>query len=325
MNKTRIILTLGLIFGFYSISNAQNTSDMRINEVVVHNTNGYEDEYGQRSGWLELFNTSNNIVNIGGCYLSDDRNNLLKYRIPKRNPVVKVQPLQHILFFADSNSQKGVLHLNFKVTCGGHIYLTSSDGKMLVDSLAIPSAMEDDQSYGRLTDGKGSYERETFMRRSSNSEKWFAKYSANGGWGYLPYPTPNAYNTVEKGNSTAKQLAKYDPHGGIMALTAMSVVFMALIVLSIVFYFIGKNSVKRNKKKKMKTEEISTVKPVAGESLPGAIEKETVAAIAMALHMFLKNDGPHDVENTVLTIKTKSSPWSSKIFTLRQTPCFKRK
>ena len=45
------------------------------------------------------------------------------------------------------------------------------------------------------------------------------------------------------------------------------------------------------------------------------------AAISMALHEM--QDEVHDVEETVLTItrvKRSYSPWSSKIYTLRETP-----
>lgn len=48
---------------------------------------------------------------------------------------------------------------------------------------------------------------------------------------------------------------------------------------------------------------------------------EIYAAIAMAMHEF--HDNAHDVENTVITInrvKRRYSPWSSKIYTLRETP-----
>jgi len=48
---------------------------------------------------------------------------------------------------------------------------------------------------------------------------------------------------------------------------------------------------------------------------------EVYAAIAMALHEM--NGDEHDYENTVLTIKSidrSYSPWSSKIYTLREIP-----
>ena len=49
---------------------------------------------------------------------------------------------------------------------------------------------------------------------------------------------------------------------------------------------------------------------------------EVYAAIATAIHLSGQDNEEHDVENTVLTISkvNKSySPWSSKIYTLRET------
>jgi len=51
------------------------------------------------------------------------------------------------------------------------------------------------------------------------------------------------------------------------------------------------------------------------------IQEETAAAIALAIHMY-KSD-LHDQESFTITLKKVSkiySPWSSKIYTLRQNP-----
>ena len=50
-------------------------------------------------------------------------------------------------------------------------------------------------------------------------------------------------------------------------------------------------------------------------------EGEVYAAIAMAIHEITESE--HDEENTILTIKNVDrsySPWSSKIYTLREIP-----
>ena len=62
---------------------AQNVSDLIINEVLAENPDGITDSYGQRSGWIEILNTSYGTVDFAGCYLSDDKDNLRKYYIPK--------------------------------------------------------------------------------------------------------------------------------------------------------------------------------------------------------------------------------------------------
>ena len=54
---------------------------------------------------------------------------------------------------------------------------------------------------------------------------------------------------------------------------------------------------------------------------------EVFAAIAMAFHLYKEDNEIHDFENTILTIHKESksySPWSSKIYTLRETPQVRR-
>ena len=48
---------------------AQLATSMRINEVLVVNESNFVDDYGQRNGWIELYNGSAGTVNIAGCFL----------------------------------------------------------------------------------------------------------------------------------------------------------------------------------------------------------------------------------------------------------------
>ena len=53
----------------------------------------------------------------------------------------------------------------------------------------------------------------------------------------------------------------------------------------------------------------------------GDVAGEKAAAIALAIHMYKQE--LHDIESLTITLKKVSriySPWSSKIYTLRQTP-----
>jgi len=64
-----------------------------------------------------------------------------------------------------------------------------------------------------------------------------------------------------------------------------------------------------------------TDKQEAKEKQLGQVPGEVFAAISMAMHEFQSD--VHDVEDTILTItrvKRSYSPWSSKIYTLRETP-----
>ena len=99
-----------------------------------------------------------------------------------------------------------------------------------------------------------------------------------------------------------------------------TIVFCGLILLYISFKIIGKISVNLSKRNAMKAKGI-TDKQEAKEKQLGQAPGEVFAAISMAMHEFQSD--VHDVEDTILTItrvKRSYSPWSSKIYTLRETP-----
>ena len=110
----KIFLLLGFLFVSLSLA-AQSQGDMRINEFLLINTNDFEDDFGHKNGWIELFNTSYGTVNIGGCYLTNDPSNLTKYIIPKGDVLTKIAPRQHTLFWADNEPFRGTFHINFKL------------------------------------------------------------------------------------------------------------------------------------------------------------------------------------------------------------------
>jgi Na+-transporting methylmalonyl-CoA/oxaloacetate decarboxylase gamma subunit len=100
----------------------------------------------------------------------------------------------------------------------------------------------------------------------------------------------------------------------------MSVVFIGLILLYVAFKTVGNTSVKLSNRNAMKAHGI-TDRAEAKEKFEGTLSGEQYAAIAMAMHEYM-ND-VHDVEDMILTIqkvRRTYSPWSSKIYTLRETP-----
>ena len=59
MNKLRFILVSGLAvtLSVFTLS-AQSQSDMRLNELLIHNETNFEDDFGFHNGWFELFKPS---------------------------------------------------------------------------------------------------------------------------------------------------------------------------------------------------------------------------------------------------------------------------
>jgi len=282
----------------FNESVAQSIEDLRINEVMLENTDNYVDKFGNRSVWIEIMNLGYNDVNIANCYLTNDINNPKMYRIPEGDPVTIIPKRQFMLFFADGVTQHGTQHLNFTLESKKFIALFSSDGRTLIDSVTLPS-LQPNTTYCRKPDGIGN-------------------------WQVSDITTPGATNDIFEDKATANEVfAKLDPYGVIMAIIAMIAVFVPLLVLYRVFNFIGyvnQGKFKLRRKKDTK-EDISAGEEAGEEQIPN----EVIAAISAAIHLFKENQ--HDLESEIITIKRTSkmySPWSSKIHNLTKTPNVRR-
>lgn len=302
MNKKRIGIFIALLIAVTLGMQAQRVSALRINEVLVANDSNYQDDYGKHSAWIEIFNTSYASVDMKGCYLTNDKNNPTKYPIPKSDVLTKIRPRQHALFWADGMPNRGTFHINFTLDPNqeNYIALYDSNGKTLIDEVVIPAGQLSDQSYARKEDG---------------SKEWVIK-----GGDSNSYVTPSTNNMTIDRNHKVENFKKHDSVGISMSITAMGVVFLGLILLYISFKIVGNIAIKLSKRNAMKAHGITDAKEAKQIGL-GELQGETFAAIAMAMHEY--QEDVHDVENTVITInrvKRSYSPWSSKIYTLRETP-----
>lgn len=291
--KSIRLVVFGVLLGFLlnsETSFSQSAADLRINEILVINDSNYVDDYGQRSGWFEIFNSAYNTVNMAGMYLTNDPSKPTKYLIPAGDPLTRIEPRNYLVFFADNHPTRGILHLNFSLQDTNYLALYDVNGKTLIDEITY-TQQNADISFGRVTDG--SIE-----------------------WGILKKTTPNANNNTDPVISPGEKFVKMDPTGVGMAVVAMSVVFTALILLYVVF----KNTRRLyslNLKKIFAIRKPGEEKQAVAEDISGEVN----AAIAMALYLY-KNE-LHDYEETVLTIKKVArtySPWSSKIYGLRNYP-----
>lgn len=99
----------------------------------------------------------------------------------------------------------------------------------------------------------------------------------------------------------------------LLALIGIVVVFVALRILVIAFRTFG-NFSKRTFRLRLKKEAERDQLPIEEKDL---ISGQEVAAISMALHLFLSDE--HDEESNIITIKRierRYSPWNSKIYGL---------
>ena len=293
MNKKIGGLLLLLVL-FATGAQAQSTTSVKLNEILVVNEDNFVDDYGKRHPWIELYNNSAGTVDLRGCFLTNEKSNPKKYMIPKGDVLTKIPPRQHILFWADGEASRGTFHLNFILDPNkeNYIALYDTDGTTLIDEITIPAGQAADASYGLDMDGTGK-------------------------WTTLSKVTPSTNNVTLDSNEKIENFQRNDSWGIGMTVTAMAVVFLGLLILFLVFKQIGNIAINASKRNAQKAAgEGASIAANAGQE-----SGEIFAAIATALYEM--SDDNHDIESTVLTIRKVQrsySPWSSKIYTLRQSP-----
>jgi glutaconyl-CoA/methylmalonyl-CoA decarboxylase subunit delta len=132
--------------------------------------------------------------------------------------------------------------------------------------------------------------------------------------------TAAALDSISKARITqnSNRFTEIDPWGVGMTFIGMSVVFLSLILLYLLFMNISRVIVNKTSKAEVKKEETGEHKKVTKNI---KLEDEVNAAISLALHLYITE--LHDRESTVLTINRVArtySPWSSKIYGIRQFP-----
>ena len=307
MNKTKIgiFFTLLLVLGVCSSCGEKRSNNkLLLNEVLITNEGNYQDDYGLHSAWIEIFNRSYGSADLAACLLraSSQPGDTSTYFIPKGDVLTLIKPRQHSLFWADGEPRRGTFHTNFTLDPEKENWIGLFDsGRNLIDQVTIPAGvLKTNQSYGRVSDAASQWE-----VKDGSAEK---------------YVTPSTNNKTIDSNAKMEKFEEHDSDGIGMSISAMSVVFCGLILLFIAFKIVGRVSVSLSKRNAMKAKGI-TDKQEAKEKKLGEAPGEIFAAIAMA--MYEMQSDVHDVEDTVLTItrvKRSYSPWSSKIYTLRETP-----
>jgi len=154
--KLRMCFVLVGFMIFYVFNNRlySQTGAIVINEFLASNASiNVDPDFYLYSDWIELYNTSDQDIIIGGYYLTDNMDTL-KWQIPAG---ILVRSKEYIVFWADG---KDVVlngcHTNFKLQKSGEeIGLYNTQGA-LVDSVTYTSQMCD-ISYGRQPDGASSW------------------------------------------------------------------------------------------------------------------------------------------------------------------------
>ena len=269
-------------------ASAQNLSDLIISEACPVNFSGIVDANGQRRSWMEITNVSTGTVNYAGCFISDNKSNLQKYMIPKGVISNKL-----------GSRQVTVIWPSFEILPGKTLYLVSTDGKTIIDTIEIPEDIPADMSVRKVARDAKRIDFKTDPEPA--------------------VPTPGLINTDGSEETGSDRMGRIDPHGWTLTLTSVSVVFGALLILLIIFTISG-NTISGKYKRRLRRrggpspEEAAAIAMALSEY---SADDADIAAIAMALNLYM-NEEVHDKESYIITISSVSPRWSDKTRNFRK-------
>ena len=160
-------------------------SQLKINELLAINNTINMDEANEFDDWVELYNPSDQALNLSGLYLTDDLENLTQWQFT--DTAIVISAGGHLLIWCDENQEQGSLHTNFKLNSTGEtLVLTDMDGTTIIDQVSF-DFQTTDLSYGRISDGGNEW---VFLVPTPG-------YSNSGLSILVNNPVPNTYHLFQ--------------------------------------------------------------------------------------------------------------------------------
>ena len=164
------LVVRGILFAVINLIFIQvSTAQIIINEISSQNNNTLQDNDGDYSDWIELYNQSPDTINLFGYSISDDKDELDKYILPDIN----ITPFSYLVLFASDKDYVS------KVTYWETVVGNGQSVKYIVPTNQIDNQWiekdYDDQNWnsGQYGIGYGDEDDETVV--SSGTQSIFAR------------------------------------------------------------------------------------------------------------------------------------------------------
>lgn len=117
-----------------------------INEYMTHNKRNNYLSNGAYYDWIELYNYSDKDINLDGLYLSDNKKELNKFKLP--DVVIKKNDYL-VIYLTDGINVDGYVCANFKLSDNDKIVL--SNNSEIIEEISVVM-LPDNVSYGKVDD-----------------------------------------------------------------------------------------------------------------------------------------------------------------------------
>lgn len=182
-----------------------------INEFMASNTTTIADQNGQFDDWIELYNTSNAAVNIGGWILTDNPANLTKWDFPA-NTFIPANG--YLIVWADEDSSQVGFHANFKLSSlGEQLMLINPSGAVMQNITFGPQ--QSDKGYARSPNGTGGFviKNPTFNANNDTGISAVDEAGQGSSLRIFPNPTSSGEVTLRSENQASEQVEVFDQLG----------------------------------------------------------------------------------------------------------------
>jgi hypothetical protein len=151
-----------LLFGLpvLFIQNACNRDDDNIpektvvvNELMAVNSITAADQDGEYDDWIELYNLTENEIDLSGFYLTDSKKNLTKWKFPEGTSITAKG---YLIVWADGDTMQVGLHTNYKLSSLGERVIILSPEVEVLDKVEF-GAQSSELAYARVPNGTGEF------------------------------------------------------------------------------------------------------------------------------------------------------------------------
>ncbi|MBK7094098.1 MAG: CotH kinase family protein [Saprospiraceae bacterium] len=197
---------------YYNVLTNNSPNGVVINELMASNTKTAIDENGEYEDWIELFNTNDLEVDLGGFYLSDKATDIKKWQIPAG---IRIPAKGYLIIWADEDQEQGQLHANFKLSKSGEDVVFADSQSNILDQVSFGEQTED-KGYARVPNGTGDFKMQapTFNANNDNISAT-AELNQDVKFEYNLFPVPawNVLNIETSDNIEGKLMQIRNSHG----------------------------------------------------------------------------------------------------------------